>query len=853
MTTALVDNFVGAPFVVLSTSDPGRGDLIPEEGIVLTNEDGTLISYSEEWNGEQYGIELQLVDPDGIFISKIFSFYIDTLRSYFTNFSKLGNAARDYEIARKWRREYIDYLKKNVRRDPRAIGEIMTLDQAEYGLTSEQKEIAAQASFEKAINDLENVDIWKDKIPELQKALEDLNAFPDLYINVGVGSGKFNNFSGYKHVILKNLVINQDSGKEHLVYVNLLADTVLNESEKDLPISTGQTNSELGAPSYFPKADSPHKSIILVDAEWSTKGAYSEINSLKITPNKVNANNTSQIVHAIEDLLEKYLDEYKIHGIVFLNPALEFEIQKLFSKESPLAGKSLHALNRRLKNCGISLKVSSEVLSSEKVTDGAKALRIRSGSRSRVSFEDEITTFRGVYSLQLDVTDTSISKKERVLNIIKKLYTEFNVFPNDVGYKVINKDGRIEDIYRQLYTAQVSPDLPEPYNKAFTKGTKQYFQKLSDIERQETNTATLKKTTFVKKSVSAEERVIHLKGDDPRNILAIGDSYFMDALLFPLDPLFTENEFEEYEKFIGSNLFRYGQWTKSFCNISTFVIGSAEQGMLDYLKKYTEDSVISKTNQENLIPDEYALRFTDVEINTILKISEIFIAGSENSNVHEITSKEDGYAFSEFLNFFNIARIKGIKTARDSIKQSYNNSNRDYNLSEEELEGIIDNILNQTFSNASITRLLEHVYTKPIRETETVKSLRKAYSLIVEEIKNSTQVTDRSIDPKALTSYLAYVNNLSNRTRDIVIRTNPSFYIDESKIGHPAFFFHKNPFITSSQSPFSSMSVLNGLYKIYGYKHVIDEGDCYTEVVLQRTAMSESLRVSADLGIETLQ
>jgi hypothetical protein len=838
MSVPLTTNFVGSPYIVLSTSDPGSGSIIPESGIVLSNEDGTLISYSEEWDGDQYGIDLQLIDPDGLFISKIFTFYIDSLKAYFTNFSNVGNKARDQQIARVWKSEYLKYLRNNVKRDPRAKGQIMTIDQGEYGLTDDQKETASEASFQNALNILRNSDQWKTAIPELQKALESLNAQPDLYINIGIGDERFRNYSGYKHVIIKNLMINQDSGKEHLVFVKLLADNVLNEKESDLPIKPVQTNSQEGSPSYFPKANSKYQSPILYDAVYNVQGDYLPINLLINKREKLNADNTSNIVFAIEDLLEGYLDEDTLHGIVFLNPALEFEMKK-----TVVGPKGLHALNSRLKNCGVGIKVTKDnIKSTTGIYQGGLIAQFDPKFQTPTT---EKSRFK--YSLQLELgQEDNISKKQRVLNIIRNLYEEFGVFPNDISYRNVSNDKRIEDIYRQLYTAQVT-ELPEEYRN-LEKGTKEYNQQLRDIERQETNTATLTGTTFIKKSSIGEDRIIHKKGVKPRNILLIGDDYFINSLIFPIDILFTENEFSLYEEFIAQNLFQYGQWKKTDCNVSRFVIGSAEQGLTDYLKKWTSESYISGTSGENIIPDEFALRFNDVQINTILKISEIFIAGAENSNVYEVTSKEDGFSFSEFLNFFSVAKNEGYKSARDYMKDSYTRTF--YDLTEDEKEALVENAINQTLSDTSIVRILETVYNKPIRETEEVKNLRTLYSSIIDELKNSSQVANKSINPKALTSYLAYINNLSQRTRQIVIKTHPSFYIDESKIGHPAFFFHNNPFVTSSQSNFSAISVLNGLYKIYGYRHVIDEGDCYTEVVLIRNPISNALNISANLGME---
>ena len=76
---------VESPHIMLASRPLDAGSVAPEEAILISERDGTLISYYEEWDGKQYGVTLEMLDPDGLFISKMFSMYIENMRTYFAN------------------------------------------------------------------------------------------------------------------------------------------------------------------------------------------------------------------------------------------------------------------------------------------------------------------------------------------------------------------------------------------------------------------------------------------------------------------------------------------------------------------------------------------------------------------------------------------------------------------------------------------------------------------------------------------------------------------------------------------------------------------------------------------------
>ena len=326
-------------------------------------------------------------------------------------------------------------------------------------------------------------------------------------------------------------------------------------------------------------------------------------------------------------------------------------------------------------------------------------------------------------------------------------------------------------------------------------------------------------------------------------------------MVFPFNGAYARNEFEQFMAYITrvmgfprTGALNFGDFDL-FPNAVRFVKGANDNDVRSYIDKYTELIVRPELN-ETLIPDEFSSRFTDNQKYQLLRNTPLFMAGTENSNVISVQSKDDAFTFPTFNNFFNFNKKVAIKRATDFVAYGYNTTqnNRLPTISEEEVDSIIDDVLKDVFADSGVVRVVESILSTPIDDTEAVASLRTMYGSIIRDIANSKLVVNRSIDPKAMTNYLVYLNTLSQRTRTLVIKTSPAFYIDEGYIGHPAFFFHSNPFNTGSDSPFDTLSVLSGLYKIIGYKHTVNESECHTEVVLLRNIFDEAINLTAKVG-----
>jgi len=855
---------VESPQIIISGRDP-EGDRLPnEEDIILSTQDGTLISYTEGWDGKQTEVTIELLDPDGIFISKIFSFYIDNLRAYFQNFSSVERStARDKQIVHLFRKEYA--INQRTLSEKRSIG---TLRSADVPFTILEDEDFAASAFNAALSKLEKNYINQGDtmtvfptdptVTKLQEALDTVGLNPEMFINVGYGHESGKNYSGFKKLTMKNIVLNQDSNREHTLAIkfvpNLHAESA---SDNDEPIV--RTDSEKGTDHVFPTSTDKNEAPILLKARYTNDGSvigFTRDLSSTLTskrPKEVFVNNTANIVFLIEDLLERYLiDNQGNRSVVMLSPAMELAIKKQTELASldPTASVALHNLSVKLAKCGIRVKVSQEEVRARGYVNNPELLRRRGSRREdliNVNLEgledntiDIIKTVDYSYSLFLEVNENE-SRKDRVEDVIRLLYKEFQVYPNDISSRDVKNSGQVRAIFDQLYTKK---------RELEATSSEQILEALAPADpNSELGKVEAAATVYIKKGLNNSYRELNKPFEKLGNVLVIGDDYIIKGLMFPKDIAFTRGEYEQYSNYIKSNLgFLSNEtiFTNLNCNAVRFIEGSRGQGLSKYLERWTA-SQSSVAHQEILIPDEYALRFLPNQLETILRTTLLFIAGSENSNVIEVTSEENNFAFAEYQSFFSIGNKKGIKSAREFFSYDYNKANYLYNLSDAQIEQIVGNVMRGIYGDTSLMRVLEEINQRPVDETQAAQDLKDMYRTIINEIKDSAQVKNKNIDPKALTNYLLYTQSLAQNARKLVIKTSPSFFIDETTIKDPVIFFHKNPFITSSQSRISALSILNGLYQIIGYKHVINGSECYTEVVLLRNQLAETFAISSNI------
>ena len=810
---------IASPYIVISNKYHETSALPSSDDIIISSEDGTLISYVEEWQGKQYGVTLEMIDPDGIFISRMFSAVIQNMKNYFHNLSNLDDSlGRSSQIYVFYKNHLANILKlKNENRD------------SPYELSTEELNNAKEDAFNAALRQFERQETGERRIDStgklLQKYLKVLDLTPHVYINIGYGHESLGNQSGYRKFHIQNVILSQDTGREHKVIVKLVPNPQGLSDTSDAGIQPNQTEVQEGAPSYFPAAHDKANPPLVFQATYKSEPVPGQtLDQLKNLPiKKIKRDHTHSMVHLIETLLEEYLIDADMNALVCINPALDNAIRTEIEGSSDAArSKFLLNLGKKLKECGLHILpeqtrefdgVSEELANNTYFPSvGAGMARL---FNNIVGAEVEFT-----YTLHLQVNE-NIDRPKRVLQIIRDLYEVFNIDPSEVTYTHTYNTDRIINIYDQLYEKSPTKGYGKPRLVATTK----YIE-------------------------NAE-----------KNLIVIGDSFFIESVIYPTDPNFSLQQYEGYLRYISDVLkldttgragFSMTAGDRIEGNIARFIKGVKGTGLRSYTEKYVQQTVlvVRPSLGENIIPDEFASRFTNDGLYDILQNSIVLIAGSENSNVISVLSEENDLTLVEFNSFYNIARNFGIKEARDAVIQGYDKGGkRQPDITEKEIDNLIDKVLLNVYAEGSVTRMLEEVYNKDIEETEPVAYLKNMYKAVVDEIRNSTLVKNRSIDPKALKNYLIFMNKLAHQTRTLVVKTSPSFYINEnSNLFSPAFFFHANPFNTHSQSLFSAMSIFTGLYKIIGYKHTINQNECHTELVLLRNILSDTLNFGASVG-----
>lgn len=824
---------VQAPFIIISDTPDDNKD-----NIVLSTTTGNLLSFTEDFNSEKgsYEIVLEVLDPDGLFISKTFSFYTDQLKTFFDNITdvKGNNNGLDNTIRNIYRNTFLELIRK----DKNSVK-----DNDEYTLTEEKKSDISMSAIDSLLDSLGNSSAKYSKSANFKKLLDSGPLSPQLYLSFGQGNFKneaFANTSGFRKYYLKNLVISQDTGREHILTIRLVPE-FLSETEEDIRDTPNQSLIKESAFTLFPTSFDKVQAPIVFKGTFSVRNNYQEANAL--TGNlkgRPQIDNTKDIVFLIEELLESYLNRSgRDHGIVVISPLLELAIRQKCNPNGSRTddSKFLHNLSRRLSRCGIRLKVTTKEDTGETETvtvpssSGGTVLTGGSGaaySRNESNVVKKILNY--TFSLFLDLTDVGSRKKtskEVVRDIIGKLYDEFSIRPRGVMFVTRNNDKIVKTILEQLYATNETIF-------SYKRDEEDFYYKPGIGNNYEGSD--LARKVFPR--------------NENRNLVIVGDESIIKLLFIPEDALLAEREFKNYEKYIKNYI--PNPTPPLRCNVAQFVLGPTRKGFADYIEKIRdlEKSIKSEDTWnpfETLIPDEFAYRFDKDQIYSILKDTLVLIGGSENSNIYSITSKEDGVAFAEYSKFFEIGEKLGIDSAKRAFVQEYPGKDQVFNLTEDDKQDIVNDILLESLGNVSLVSMVERFLQKDIKETEGYENIKNLYLATLDELEKTPLVKNKRVSKEGITNYLAYLDNLSSMAKEIVVKIPPAFYINERYLNSFSILFHSNPFVSNSESPFSKVSLLTGMYKIIGYKHTITDSECHTELVLLRNNFSEYFNPSIQL------
>ena len=878
---------VNAPYVILYNNPK---DI--EKSIILSQSQGTLLSYVEDLNPDNgnYEIVLELIDPDGLFMSKMFSFHRKHIKEFFTKMT--GNLDLPDGIFRKILDEEIKKIVVPPKIERESSIEVIQQFKSVDELSLEQYTSAAQLSLSRIQNTSpsENEDL-----AAIQYAIEDLGYNPEIYMEIGFGPPEvtqgYENRSKARKLNIIKLSISQDSGRDQVVTVVLGPHPETSERVRDFPLAPFQTSSEKGGISYFPDSTGSIP-YVLLEGTFKNSAQYQTLEKSKLPLKKLEQDNSSILVSMLENLLHDYLKGSGTLPLVFLAPQLDAKIREAVDPDSKgfLNGEVVSRLARALRECFIEVVADQNVLSKTLIETnsafGDVAVLVDSADLT-LNPGDTVLRAGELYlkwSLKLRVND-DYSKIENVKAIISALYKKFNVVPNDITHTVVTSTDHKKMIVRKLFENETKSE--KVANERQRRDNRRRGTNFG-----ETVTTSYFTNYYASKAKRTESTYIRGRFEDPLakyfradywkdptkylgidsvrytdvgriteqdyidgkipDILLIGDDFFIRSIIYPQDPDFAVGSYEKYIE----TLAKISEPLKSklYCNAFKFLsmTGKDTYTYYDYIKEFNDKIYKSEigVKSSGLVPDEFSMFVTEIEQSYLTKIP-IFIANKENSNVISITSKEDGFAFAEFSKFFSITKKEGIKSIYEVLRPVRGESKYLFKLTDEEIDKIVDRIMRNTFNNVSMVRTIETLTNSDDALSDTnpeIRNLKEYYKTFIEEIKKSKLITNKNVDVQEVVNYLTYLDNLGKQTRTIVLKVPPQFYISSLEtLRLPVMLFHENPFISTASSPFSKRSVLSGLYEVIGYKHTITDSECYTELVLQRNPLSDSYSLKASI------
>ena len=487
---------VDAPYVILSNTPE-----ITEDSIILDQSQGTLLSYVEDLNNDtgNYEIAIELIDPDGQFISKMFSFHYEHIKSFYTklagptleNFSAF-NRLYDEEIHR-----LTEGLEEVRKMNPGAKAD-------SFALTLEKKErleeIATREAFKKFTSGK-----GEQSARDLKQLLDELGYHPHIYIDIGIGTpqvvqGKENK-SGLRRFFITGIDISQDTGREQVITV--LLGPLPKENIESKPVLT----SEEKIYSYYPSSE---PAPVLYHATFANIATYQDLDVARLPLSKLHEDNSSNLVSIIEYLIQGYLLKDNIIPIAVISPELDIMIKtSLGISNDSINRDDLIKLARSLEDCGIKL-----VLDLKGETIQTNPVYTEAYNRApRINYK---------ISVKLRV-DEELTPEQNVLSIINSLYKKFDVKPSDVSMIDITNVVHKKLLVKKLFTN---------------------YKKFGANEYRDTYKLKRYKDPVRNDRITIQSEQFE-SGDFP-NLRIVGDDFLIQALMFPADPDFANSRYDTY-------------------------------------------------------------------------------------------------------------------------------------------------------------------------------------------------------------------------------------------------------------------------------------------------------------------
>ena len=784
-------NSIGSPFVIISMNpieDPFS--TLQEDDILLKTQDGTLISFREAYadKDKDTSIIIELFDPDHLFVQRFFD---ENIVKSFSRFAKSPGREKDFEKAR----AEIDALVN----PPKLTGTVAQSIILGYVLPTGE-----------ALTDNEVFDKKQDIINSLGDGFSQSNS---VYITYGLGDSP-SNVSPSRAFVLKGFEFIQESEKQGGIRLRFSHNVKKNNDEL---IGTLPISSKIGVVEYVEGPDLLHlskKGIASVAIAHTPVNQYGSYTSY---------DDTNYIVPLMEYFLQKFLlesyNDQRDYPFIFLSP----EVGDKLKTKMDQADEEQNNLVRVADWMGVRGKSKFRVLQDwlKKVGFVVNILTSSEGGDLGPGIAPD--TDKVVYRLGI-MRDEGKDPLTQVMEIIERIYETLGITR---GSDILSRN-------------VLEPSHVTHFTKNFLEGGKDLYKTKEVPEGYDNFTYQPNADITVDAAPGAPGPATSQTVSVPTTLLFIGDSYFIEGVLFKLpyedNDLIHRGIMETSEKSKGSNIDKFHE----------------KVNYKNYVKMLTDIYVdpVRKEGGSDL-PDEFSIKLPSQAENIIRHWRQkipTFLANMQHSNVISFVATHKNLEFKEIKsNISNIFKDNYPKAFIDADGNVvFPNTTPD--ITDAEVEALISAMVSAEYEkNGSLDALMRHL--KPTYDPDNTH-VKGAYETLVKSLVNnlrkSNALENNKISYSGLFTYLLFMQRLAMGQSFNKVKTLPMFnIIPEFWIRKPCLFLNKKLYSPQSLFNLNLKGTLSGIYTLIGFEHVITGSDCYSSfTTFRKSFLTEELEES---------
>ena len=763
-------NKISGPFVILSRTRQTvtSFDELDDDMVILSTEDGKLLSFEDNQGSEGNDMIMKIFDPTGEVLLK----YFQTSRNVFA------------DVLRRF---------DDVQGAPDGLSNKTEIDT--------DKKFLYEGFEYNELSDEQKKDIGFEDPPDNFLS----NTF---YVMYGVDN--FKNAVPFKKVTVSKFILDQGTDSAYTLTVKFISyppsdEVVQDEFKKNTrdsvdqrDVTQQQSNAQEGTWNIWPKNDDDSRKFYLYRAKYKKAMSPGLASYISMVPDDIELDNSYNLAPTLEFFFQNYLTDYKkgktvtsddFIPMVFLPPALESKILEHMEdyKESngdPMAklpiwdAKMQQGIIKKFSNCGIAL--FKEIESDKSI------------SRWNEPFQVDITINI------INPTGPSASRINKCIGILNSLLKEFSVDETYMQACYINDPVHVEEFIKTHCTNE-GGIYKDYYLVDRKNGTK---ESLLSIDLEDNS------TQF-------------------RPLLIIAGAAFIRGIL-NVNPNIVERS--EQAKIV-----------QFFKEVSNFSSAISEINMKKFFKGDVLGYVHKLVNHynyvqgEELLGSEFSLNSGMIEKpilkKGLLSLFEFYTLNRNNDDILNIKVKQADTLPLPFVDDIFAFTQKPTVDDLDFMVKSVKASPQDP-LTDGKIDYIANTIARQSFENPKTNLAIDEL----LRDGAGSKfsDAQATTRDLLNRIKSNKNISKSNVSSTSLINYLTYFTRMRDANRKISLKIKPKFrkYQSYSKDDHLIFLRVINPNVPLIDNPLARKSLITNLYQIEHIKHVMGDGECYTQLEL---------------------